>query len=72
MTETERMLTQTLKRLEDNAGATLKEFSTRLERLEEEIFLLELQLPQLNDLFNSAQDIFSRLLKLLQQKNPPR
>ena len=61
MTETERMLTQTLKRVEDNCNARLTAFNTRLETQEEKQMLLQTELRVLKRLFSDVSEVYSSL-----------
>lgn len=65
MTETERMLTQTLKRVEDNCNARLSAFNTRLETQEEKQMLLQTELRTLKRLFTDVSEVYSSLQTLL-------
>lgn len=69
MTETERMLVQTLKRLEEHNNATLDDFAARLERQEQEVKTLMQRLPQLNNLYNAALDMCNNLNSILKKQN---
>ena len=48
MTETERMLMQSLKRMEENCNARLTAFSTRLDAQEDKQMLIQTELRTLN------------------------
>ena len=65
MTETERMLTQSLKRMEENCNARLTAFSTRLDRLEDKQMLIQTELRTLKRLFNDVSEVYSSLQTLL-------
>ena len=65
MTETERMLTQTLKRVEDNCNARLTAFNTRMETQEEKQMLLQTELRVLKRLFSDVSEVYSSLQTLL-------
>jgi len=65
MTETERMLNQTLKRVEENCNARLTAFNTRLERQEENQMLLQTELRVLKRLFNDVSEVYTSLQTLL-------
>ena len=65
MTETERMLIQSLKRMEENCKARLTAFSTRLETQEEKQMLLQAELRTLKRLFNDVSEVYSSLQTLL-------
>ena len=62
MTETERMLTQSLKRMEENCNARLTAFSTRLDAQEDKQMLIQTELRTLKRLFS---EVYSSLRTLL-------
>ena len=55
MSETEQMLLQTLKRMEENYETRLKECGTRLEELEERQMLLVAEVRSLKKLFSDVE-----------------
>jgi len=65
MTETEHMLIQSLKRMEEISNARLTAFSTRLNTLEEKMMLLQTELRTLKKLFNDVGEVYSSLQTLL-------
>lgn len=65
MTETERMLTRTLKRVEDNCNAWLTAFNTRLDMQEDKQMLLQTELRTLKRLFTDVSEVYSSLQTLL-------
>ncbi len=65
MTETERMLMQSLKRMEENCNARLTAFSTRLDAQEEKQMLLQAELRTLKRLFTDVSEVYSSLQTLL-------
>lgn len=65
MTETERMLMQSLKRMEENCNARLTAFSTRLETQEEKQMLLQAELRTLKRLFTDVSEVYSSLQDLV-------
>ena len=65
MTETERMLTQSLKRMEENCNARLTAFSTRMDVLEDKQMLIQTELRTLKRLFNDVSEVYSSLQTLL-------
>ena len=65
MTETERMLTQSLKRMEENCNARLTAFSTRLDMQEDKQMLIQTELRTLKRLFNDVSEVYSSLQTLL-------
>lgn len=69
MTETERMLAQTLKRVEEHINTTLDDFAKRLERQEQEMKTLMQRLPQLSNLYNAALDMCNNLNSILKKQN---
>ena len=65
MTETEKMLSQALTRLEQNADARLTAFNRRLETQEENQMLLQTELRVLKRLFNDVSEVYGSLQTLL-------
>ena len=65
MSETEQMLLQTLKRMEENYETRLKEGGTRLEELEERQMLLVAEVRSLKKLFSDVEAVYSNLQTLL-------
>ena len=65
MTETERMLTQSLKRMEENCNARLTALSTRLDIQEDKQMLMQAELRTLKLLFNDVSEVYSSLQTLL-------
>ena len=65
MSETEQMLLQALKRLEENYETRLKECGTRLEELEERQMLLVAEVRNLKKLFSDVEAVYSNLQTLL-------
>ena len=65
MTETERMLMQSLKRMEENCNARLTAFSTRLDAQEDKQMLIQTELRTLKRLFNDVSEVYSSLRTLL-------
>ena len=65
MTETERILTQSLKRMKENANARLTAFSTRMDVLEDKQMLLQTELRTLKRLFTDVSEVYSSLQTLL-------
>ena len=65
MTETERMLMQSLKRMEENCNARLTAFSTRLDAQEDKQMLIQTELRTLKRLFNDVSEVYSSLRILL-------
>ena len=65
MTETEKMLSQALTRLEQNADARLTAFNRRLETQEENQMLLQTELRVLKRLFNEVSEVYWSLQTLL-------
>mgnify|MGYP002565321222 CR=1 FL=1 len=65
MSETEQMLLQTLKRMEENYETRLKECGTRLEELEERQMLLVAEVRSLKKLFSDVEAVYSNLQTLL-------
>lgn len=82
MTETERMLMQSLKRMEENCNARLTAFSTRLDAQEDKQMLIQTELRTLKRLFNDVSEVYSSLRTLLatlkngrierERQSPPR
>ena len=65
MTETERMLMQSLKRMEENCNARLTAFSTRLDSQEDKQMLIQAELRTLKRLFTDVSEVYSSLQTLL-------
>lgn len=65
MTETERMLTQSLKRMEENCNTRLTAFGTRIDVLEDKQMLIQTELRTLKRLFNDVSEVYSSLQTLL-------
>lgn len=65
MTETERMLMQSLKRMEENCNARLTAFSTRLDSQEDKQMLIQTELRTLKRLFTDVSEVYSSLQTLL-------
>lgn len=65
MTETEKMLSQALTRLEQNADARLTAFNRRLETQEENQMPLQTELRVLKRLFNDVSEVYGSLQTLL-------
>lgn len=65
MTETERMLMQSLKRMEENCNARLTAFSTRLDMQEDKQMLIQTELRALKRLFTDVSEVYSSLQTLL-------
>ena len=65
MTETERMLTQSLKRMEENCNARLTALGTRLDMQEDKQMLMQAELRTLKLLFNDVSEVYSSLQTLL-------
>ena len=65
MTETERMLMRTLKRMEENCNARLTAFSTRLNAQEEKQMLIQAELRSLKRLFTDVSEVYNSLRTLL-------
>ena len=65
MTETERMLTQSLKRMEANCNTRLTAFGTRIDVLEDKQMLIQTELRTLKRLFNDVSEVYSSLQTLL-------
>ena len=65
MTETERMLMQSLKQMEENCNARLTAISTRLDRQEDKQMLIQTELRALKRLFADVSEVYSSLQTLL-------
>ena len=65
MNETERMLIQSLKRMEENCNARLTAVSTRLDMQEDKQMLLQTELRTLKRLFNDVNEVYGSLQTLL-------
>ena len=65
MNETERMLIQSLKRMEENCNARLRALSTRLDMQEDKQMLIQTELRTLKRLFNDVSEVYSSLQTLL-------
>ena len=65
MTETERMLTQSLKRMEENCNARLTAFGTRIDVLEDRQMLIQTELRTLKRLFNDVSEVYASLQTIL-------
>lgn len=65
MTETERMLTRSLKRMEENCNARLTALGTRIDVLEDKQMLIQTELRTLKRLFNDVSEVYSSLQTLL-------
>ena len=65
MTETERMLMQSLKRMEENCNARLTAFSTRLDSQEDKQMLIQAELRTLKRLFTDVSEVYNSLQTLL-------
>ena len=65
MTETERMLTQSLKRMEENCNARLTALGTRLDMQEDKQMLIQTGLRALKRLFTDVSEVYSSLQTLL-------
>ena len=65
MTETERMLSQTLSRLEQNLNARLATFDKRLKTQEDNQMLLQSDLRMLKRLFNDVSEVYGSLQTIL-------
>ena len=57
MTETERMLMQSLKRMEENCNARLTAFGTRIDVLEDKQMLIQTELRTLKRLFTDVSEV---------------
>ena len=65
MNETERMLIQSLKRMEENCNARLTALSTRLDMQEDKQMLLQTELRTLKRLFNDVNEVYGSVQTLL-------
>ena len=65
MTETERILVQTLTRLEQNFNARLTTYDTRLKMQEDNQMLLQSELRTLKRLFNDVSEVYASLQTIL-------
>ena len=65
MTETERMLMQSLKRMEEHCNARLTAFGTRIDVLEDRQMLIQTELRTLKRLFTDVSEVYSSLQTLL-------
>ena len=65
MTETERILVQTLTRLEQNFNARLTTYDTRLKMQEDNQMLLQTELRTLKRLFNEVSEVYASLQTIL-------
>jgi RNase H-fold protein (predicted Holliday junction resolvase) len=65
MTETERMLSQSLTRLEQNINARLTLYDTRLKTQEDNQMLLQAELRSLKRLFNDVSEVYASLQTIL-------
>ena len=65
MTETERMLSQTLTRLEQNLDARLITYDRRLKVQEDNQMLLQSELRTLKRLFNDVSEVYASLQTIL-------
>ena len=65
MTETERMRTQSLNRMEENCNTRLTAFGTRIDVLEDKQMLIQTELRTLKRLFNDVSEVYSSLQTLL-------
>jgi hypothetical protein len=65
MTETERMLSQSLTRLERNFNARLAIYDQRLKTQEDNQMLLQTELRTLKRLFNDVSEVYASLQTLL-------
>ena len=65
MTETERILTQTLTRLEQNLDARLMTYDRRLKVQEDNQMLLQSELRTLKRLFNDVSEVYASLQAVL-------
>ena len=65
MTETERMLMRSLKRMEENCNARLTAFSTRLDSQEDKQMLIQTELRALKRLFTDVSEVYNSLQTLL-------
>ena len=65
MTETERILSQSLTRLEQNFNARLTTYDTRLKMQEDNQMLLQAELRTLKRLFNDVSEVYASLQAVL-------
>ena len=65
MTETERILSQSLTRLEQNFNARLTTYDTRLKMQEDNQMLLQAELRTLTRLFNDVSEVYASLQAVL-------
>ena len=65
MTDTERLLMQSLKRMEENCNAQLTAFSTKLNAQEEKQMLIQAELRSLKRLFTDVSEVCNSLQTLL-------
>ena len=65
MTETERMLSQSLTRLEQNINARLMLYDRRLKTQEDNQMLLQSELRTLKRLFNDVSEVYASLQTIL-------
>ena len=65
MTETERILVQTLTQLEQNFNARLTTYDTRLKMQEDNQMLLQAELRTLKRLFNDVSEVYASLQTIL-------
>ncbi len=65
MTETERMLSQSLTRLEQNFDARLATYDQRLKMQEDNQMLLQTDLRTLKRLFNDVSEVYGSLQTML-------
>ena len=65
MTEAERMLSQSLTRLEQNCNARLTLYDRRLKNLEDNQMLLQSELRTLKRLFNDVSEVYASLQVIL-------
>ena len=65
MTETERMLSQSLTRLEQNFNARLMTYDQRLKTQEDNQMLLQSELRTLKRLYNDVSEVYASLQTIL-------
>lgn len=65
MTETEKMLSQSLARLEQHINARLTLYDTRLKTQEDNQMLLQTELRTLKRLFNDVSEVYASLQTVL-------
>ena len=65
MTETERILSQSLTRLEQSLDARLTTYDTRLKMQEDNQMLLQSELRTLKRLFNDVSEVYASLQTIL-------